>query len=248
MALTNELARYLLGRSGQWTERERLNVATTALFVAMTDHTVHHAWLDGHRAGRFDYDSVLIADWYAAAPRRIKLELIVAGTLGFLEPKRFEAVFLDAVHLRGLTDEQHRAVIGMLDVFLRIHPERAHHYEPYILGFLRSRRHDDRLFGLPLVAWLDRIERPDLEIMRACLSSSFDLQMHALNAFCEWLKRPRTVAPEVLAFSASEDIASRARQLYRKAADKDVRTCAYYYLKAWKHLPARWRRARPSAR
>ena len=249
MALTTELARYLLGPSGQWTERKRLNVATTAIFVAMTDHTVHHAWVDGHRAGRFDYDSALIGDWYGAAPRRIKLELIVDRTMGFMEPKRFEAVFLDAVHLRGLTDEQRGAVISMLSVFLRRHPETTLQYEQYILGFLRSRRHDDRLLGLPLAAWLDRIGRKDLEIIRTCLfSPDFDFQMIALNTFCEWLKRPRTVDPDVLAFSASEDIASRARHLHRKSPDKNVRTCAYYYLKAWKRLPARWKRTRSTTR
>ena len=247
MALTNEVALHLLGGATQ-IDRRRLETALTAVRLATTDHDVVIAWCTGRQEGRFQLDSELVANLYASAPRRIKLALITDGPLGHLEPKRFRSVFLDAIHLRGLSDRQRQGVIWMLEAFLRLHPARVHDYEPYILGFLRSRRRTERLSGLPMMGWLDWISRGDLEIMRSCLSAEFDFQMHALNAFCELLKRYRSVAPEVLAFCSSDEVAAAARRIYRRPADRPVRLCAYYYLKALKRFRGSGCRARRPAR
>ena len=245
LALTNALVLYVLGHAGKRLNQHRLDTAATAICLAATDHDVQMAWHQGLVEGRFQFDSDLVAELWASAPRRIKLLLLADGCLGYLEPKRFRTVFLDATRLRGLEKLQRRDLISMLMAFLRRHPEQIAHYEPYILGFLRSRRHIERLFALPMMGWLDRISRGDLEIMLSCLSAEFDLQMHALNAFCELLQRYRSVAPEALAFCSSEEVASAARRIYRKPADKYVRLCAYYYLKALKSFRARRRSGVP---
>jgi hypothetical protein len=53
------------------------------------------------------------------------------------------------------------------------------------------------------------------------------------------LKRHKSVAPEVLALCSSDEVVAAARRIYRKPADKYVRLCAYYYLKALKSFRAR---------
>jgi len=231
--LSRTLLLHLIRSASSWIDHRRRDATVTAILIADGEVEVSNAIRKGFRDGHFRIDRRLVIDLYADCTGSARAQLVAGPAFGFLDPKDFEGRFLKTFRSRGLTLLQRRDLTDSLRTHLWRYPERVHRFAPIIVGLLRSREMEYRNRGLILARNL--LELADSEkalVSRALRDRRVEIRMSAHNLLFWWLKRKSELSPDLRAFCTSPEIRTIAFDRYRHDPDVNVKTCAYYFLKA----------------
>lgn len=230
--LTPSPLRDLLRFTSTWTDALRRDAAVTVLLIADTEVEVSNAIRKGIRTGLYRLDEKLIIDLYEGSPKSARVRLVRSSAFGFLKPSAFERRFLETYRSKGLSSQERQDLTESLGTYLWLHPEREDWCTPVLLRLLRSHGWD-RVRALYMVRFLSSLEERDQELVKRSLRDRMpEIRMNAHNLLFWWLKRKSELSPDLRDFCLSPEVRAIAFDRYQRDPTIEVKTCAYYFLKA----------------